>query len=106
MKFPHSILILALVVLSFTHPAWAEFGHAVQNFANGKPHGYKCFQIVPGGPWAKHGLVDRDIILSIDGVDPVSTADPKALLGKLDLKQPLKIQVERDGKPTSLESKP
>jgi general secretion pathway protein C len=39
----------------------------VPNFENGKPSGYRCFQIVPGSIYDKLGLQDNDVICGLNG---------------------------------------
>lgn len=39
----------------------------VPNFENGRPSGYRCFQIVPGSIYDKLGMKDGDVISEING---------------------------------------
>lgn len=39
----------------------------VPNFENGRPAGYRCFQIVPGSIYEKLGLKENDVICGLNG---------------------------------------
>lgn len=52
----------------------------VPELENGKPAGYRCFQIVPGSIYEQLGMQDNDVICGIDG-DPIN--DLAAAFNKL-----------------------
>jgi general secretion pathway protein C len=43
----------------------------VPNIENGRPNGYRCFQIVPGSIYDKLGMKDNDVICGLNG-EPVN----------------------------------
>lgn len=70
----------------------------VPNFENGRPSGYRCFQIVPGSIYDKLGMKDNDVICGING-EPV--ADPTRafeMLGKLKTTNNLELCLNRNGR--------
>lgn len=72
---------------------------AVPNFKNGAPHGYKLFQIVPGSLFSKLGIQDEDVIIGADGEPMTDPTKAFALLGELENKSRIELQIERGGQP-------
>lgn len=71
---------------------------AVPHYENGVPSGYKLFQVVPDGFFAKLGLKDQDILCGIDGQPVNDPAKALELLGQLRTANHVELCVKRDGR--------
>ncbi len=71
---------------------------AVPHYENGAPAGYKLFQVVPDGFFAKLGLKDQDIICGIDGQSVNDPAKALELLGQLKTANHVELCIKRDGR--------
>jgi general secretion pathway protein C len=71
---------------------------AVPHYENGVPAGYKLFQVIPDGFFAKLGLKDQDIICGIDGQPVNDPAKALELLGSLKTANHVDLCVKRDGR--------
>lgn len=71
---------------------------AVPHYENGVPAGYKLFQVVPDGLFAKLGLKDQDIICGIDGQPVNDPAKALELLNQMRTANHVDLCVKRDGK--------
>jgi general secretion pathway protein C len=71
---------------------------AVPHYENGVPAGYKLFQVVPEGLFAKLGLKEQDIICGIDGQPVNDPAKALELLNQMRTANHVDLCVKRDGK--------
>lgn len=71
---------------------------AVPHYENGVPSGYKLFQVVPDGFFAKLGLKDQDILCGIDGQPVNDPAKALELLGQLRTANHVELCVKREGR--------
>jgi general secretion pathway protein C len=71
---------------------------AVPHYENGVPAGYKLFQVIPDGFFAKLGLKDQDVICGIDGQPVNDPAKALELLGSLKTANHVDLCVKRDGR--------
>jgi general secretion pathway protein C len=71
---------------------------AVPHYENGVPAGYKLFQVIPDGFFAKLGLKDQDVICGIDGQPVNDPAKALELLGSLKTANHVDLCVKREGR--------
>lgn len=69
----------------------------------GKPFGFRLFSIAPDGPFAKLGLRDDDVLLSINRLDIATAEQALEAYGKLKTASHLVLGVMRGGHRIALE---
>jgi S1-C subfamily serine protease len=80
-------------------------GQCVPSFAKGSPnkmHGLKCIRVKPGSELARAGIVEGDIVMSIDGEILNSPSAAAILHSKAKTHQFSEIRVLRNGEETVL----
>lgn len=70
----------------------------VPNFENGKPDGYRCFQIEAGSIYQKLGLEENDVICGLNGEPLNDPAQAFAVFNKLKEMTSLDICIKRNGR--------
>lgn len=90
-NFPHSGMRLG-VVLS-------------ENDSDAR-EGVRVERVIPGSPADKGGLQEGDVILSLDGEKVAGPRDVRDIVQGMDEERTLQVQVERDGKPLTLQITP
>ncbi|USR64355.1 outer membrane-stress sensor serine endopeptidase DegS [Providencia stuartii] len=65
--------------------------------------GLRVFQVAPNGPAAKSGIVQGDIILSVDGKPAVSAAETMDLVAEIRPGSKITVKVLRDGEVKDLD---
>ena len=62
-----------------------------------KPSGVGVIQVAPGGPAARAGIQERDVIVSLDGTPVASVEDLQRFLGRVPIGSTVRIGVLRRG---------
>ena len=70
----------------------------VPNFENGRPNGYRCFQIVAGSIYDKLGMKDGDVICGLNGENVNDPAKAFSLLTELKTSSSVQICINRGGR--------
>ncbi len=70
----------------------------VPNFENGRPSGYRCFQIVKGSIYDKLGMQDGDVICGINGQNVNDPAKAFSLLTELKTSRSVELCINRNGR--------
>jgi general secretion pathway protein C len=70
----------------------------VPNFENGRPSGYRCFQIVKGSIYDKLGMQDGDVICGINGESVNDPAKAFSLLTELKTSNGVELCINRNGR--------
>jgi general secretion pathway protein C len=73
----------------------------VPDIRGGKPYGFRLFAVRPDGPFAKIGLQNGDVIVSINGLEMTSPEKALEVYGKLKSASHLALGLERTGKKLS-----
>ncbi len=70
----------------------------VPELRGGKPAGFRLFAVRPDGPFAKIGLQNGDVVVSINGLEMSSPEKALEVYGKLKSASHLDLGLERNGK--------
>ena len=70
---------------------------------DGRPAGFRLTTVAPQGPFAKIGLQNSDLIVSINGLELASAEKALEAYGKLRSATHLSLELERQGKRTTLD---
>ena len=70
----------------------------IPNLENGAPNGFRCFQIVPGSIYDKLGMVNNDVVLSINGQSLNDPTQAVAQLSEFKNANHLELIIKRGGK--------
>lgn len=70
----------------------------VPNFENGRPNGYRCFQIVSGSIYDKLGMKDGDVICGLNGQSVNDPAKAFSLLTELKTSRSVELCINRGGR--------
>jgi len=73
------------------------------NIENGKSNGFKLFSIKPGSIYSKIGLQNGDVVQKINGFEMNSPDKALEIYGKLKEAKHLNIEINRNGKPMSMD---
>ena len=74
----------------------------VPSFKNGKPNGFKLFSIRPGSLYSKIGIMNGDIVQSINGYEMTSPDKAFEIYSKLKDASAITVDLVRRGKPKSI----
>jgi hypothetical protein len=75
----------------------SKFAHAALEARNGKPFGFRLFAVVADGPFAKLGLRDGDILVSVNGLVLTSLDQALQAYGKLKTARHFELRLVRGG---------
>jgi general secretion pathway protein C len=70
----------------------------VPDVRGGKPYGFRLFAVRPDGPFAKIGLQNNDVVVSINGLEMNSPEKALEVYGKLKSASHVSLGLERGGK--------
>lgn len=70
----------------------------VPNMQNGRPFGFKCFQIVPGSIYDQLGLKNNDVICEINGEPLNNPAQAMSMFQKLQSARKIELCIVTNGK--------
>lgn len=93
-----NILLLSFIVFAGISGASTE--RCVPNYtgnAANRVHGFKCFGIGARGKLARAGLIDGDIILSVDGETLRTAVQAMDLISRIRDDQFVEVRISRDG---------
>jgi hypothetical protein len=76
---------------------------AAPEVRDGRPMGFRLFAIKADGPFAKLGLQNDDVLVSISGLDLATPEHALDAYGKLKTARHLVLGLVRNGQPTTLE---
>jgi general secretion pathway protein C len=76
----------------------ARAARIVPDVRAGKPYGFRLFAVRPDGPFAKIGLQNGDVVVSINGLEMNSPEKALEVYGKLKSASHLALGLERMGK--------